>query len=78
MLTLAERKSKRLLARNKYSELEKRKTNIETRMETLQDLKYKVQEIMTKENEKASDIDAYPEQLEERISQFDAVISNLE
>ena len=52
MLTLVERKSKRLLARNKYSELEKRKTNIETRMETLQDLKYKVQEIMTRKTKK--------------------------
>ena len=78
MLTLAERESKRLLARNKYSELEKCKTNIETRMETLEDLKYKVQEIMTEKNEEASDIDAYVEQLEERISQFAAVTSSLE
>ena len=78
MLTLAERESIRLLARNKYSKLEKFKGNIETRMEALQDLKYKVQEIMTEKNEEASDIDAYAEQLEERISQFDAVISSLE
>ena len=42
MLTLAERESKRLLARSKYSELEKCKAYIEARMETLQDLKYKV------------------------------------
>ena len=47
-------------------------------MEILQDLKYKVQEIMTEKNEEASDIDAYAEQLEERISQFDAVRSSLE
>ena len=66
------------LARKKYSELEKCKGNSETRMEALQDLKYKVQEIMTEKNEEASDIDAYAEQLEERISQFDAVISSLE
>ena len=78
MLRLVERESKRLLARNKYSKLEKCTTNIETKMETLQDLKYKVQEIMTEKNEEASDIDAYVEQLEERISQFDAVISSLE
>ena len=79
MLTLAERESKRLLlARNKYSELEKCKGNIETRMEALQDLEYKVQEIMIEKNEVASDIDAYAEQLEERISQFDTVISSLE
>ena len=54
MLTLAERESKRLLVRNKYSELEKCKANIETRMETLQDLKYK----MPEKNKEASDIDA--------------------
>ena len=75
MLTLAERESIRLLARNKYSKLEKFKGNIETRMEALQDLKYKAQEIMTEEE---SDIDAYAEQLEERILQFDAIISSLE
>ena len=77
MFTLAQRESKRLLPRNKYSELKKRKTNIETRMESLQDLKYKVQGIMTEKNEKPSDIDAHAEQLEERMSQFDAVISSL-
>ena len=78
MFKLAERESKRLFARNKYSELKKCKANIETRMETLQDLKYKVQETMTEKNEEASDINAYAEQLEERISQFDAVTSSLE
>ena len=78
MLTSAERKSKKLLSRNKYSELEKCKANIDTRMETLLDLKYKVQEIMTEKDEEASDIDAYAEQLEERISKFDAVMSSLE
>ena len=59
LTTLAERERKTLLARNKYSELEICKANIEARMETLQDLKYKVQEIMTKKDEEASDIDAY-------------------
>ena len=33
---------------------------------------------MTQKNEEASDIDAYAEQLQERISQFDVVISSLE
>ena len=36
-------------------------------METLQDLKYNVQEIMIEEDEDASAIDAYVGQLEERI-----------
>ena len=72
MLTLAEIESKRLLAKKKC------KVNIETRMGTLQDLKYKVQEIIPQKNEEASDIGVYAEQLEERISQLDAVISSLE
>ena len=33
---------------------------------------------MTEKDEEASDIDAYTEQLEERISHFEAVISSLE
>ena len=36
-----------------------------------------MQEILTEKDEEASDIDAYAEQLEERISKFDAVISSL-
>ena len=47
-------------------------------MELFQDLKYKVQEIMNKKDEEASAIDEYKEQLEERISTFDALISSLE
>ena len=77
MLRLAARESKTLL-RNKYSDLDKCKANIETRIETSQDLKYKVQKIMTEWDNEARDTDAYVEQLEEEISKFDAVISNLE
>ena len=47
-------------------------------MEASQDLKYKLQEFMTEKNEETSDIDGYAEQLEERMSQFDVVISSLE
>ena len=60
-----------------HSELERCKATIETKMETLKDLKNKLQEIMNKKDEKAGAIDAYTEQLEERISKFDAVISSL-
>ena len=59
MLTITKREGKRLLARNKHSELEKCQANIETRMEPLQDLKYKVQEIMTEKDEEVSATDAY-------------------
>ena len=78
MLTLAERETKRLLERNKHSELEKCKSNIETTMGTLQDLKYTLQEIRTEKDEEVSAIDAYTEHLVERILKFDGVTSNLE
>ena len=77
MLRLAARESKTLL-RNKYSDLDKCKANIETRIETSQDLKYKVQKIMTEWDNEARDTDADVEQSEEGISKFDAVISSLE
>ena len=77
MLTLGETESKRLLYRNEHRKLEKCKANIETRMETLQDLKHKVQEIMKDKNKKASAIDAYTEQLQEKILQLDKVILSL-
>ena len=47
-------------------------------METLQDLKYTVQEIVTEKDEEASAIDAYAEQLAKIMSKFDAVIWSLE
>ena len=47
-------------------------------METLQDLKYTLQEIVTEKDEEASAIDAYAEQLAKRMSKFDAVIWSLE
>ena len=47
-------------------------------METLQDLKYTVQEIVTEKDEEASAIDAYTEQLAKRMSKFDAVLWSLE
>ena len=46
-------------------------------METLQDLKHKVQEIIKDKNKKASAIDAYTEQLQEKILQLDKVILSL-
>ena len=70
MFTLAERESESLQTRNKHSELEKCKANIQTIKESSQDLKYNVQEIMTEKDEEARAIDAYAEQLEERILKY--------
>ena len=74
MLPLGDRESKRLLGRNKHSELEKCKANIETRMGTLQNFKYEVQRVRPRKNEEASANNPYIEQLQKRISKFGAVV----
>ena len=61
MLPLGDRESKRLLERNKHSELEKCKANIETRMGTLQNFKYEVQRVRPRKNEEASANNPYIE-----------------
>ena len=53
MLPLGDRESKRLLERNKHSELEKCKANIETRMGTLQNFKYEVQKSKTEKKRRS-------------------------
>ena len=56
MLELAERESERLLKRNKLNKLQKHLANIEKRLDLLQDLKYKVQELMISESEESKAI----------------------
>ena len=53
MLPLGDRESKRLLERNKHSELEKCKGNIETRIGTLQKFKYEVQKSKTEKKRRS-------------------------
>ena len=77
MLTLAEKKGKTLFGKNKHSKQEKCKVNTKTRIGTLQHLKYKVLEIMTEKDEDVSFINAYIEQLEDRLSKFEAAILSL-
>ena len=52
MVELTKRKTERLLKRSKLNELQKHLAKIEKRLDILQDLKYKVQELMISETEK--------------------------
>ena len=78
MLELAERESERLLKRNKLNELQKNLANIEKRLDILQDLKYKVQELMINEREDSKAIDEFTAKIEGGMARFDAVVSELE
>ena len=78
MLELAERETERLLKRSKLNELQKHLANIEKRLDVLQDLKYKVQELMISESEESKAIDEFTTKIEEDMARFDGVVSELE
>ena len=78
MLELAERETERLLRRNKLNELQKHLANIEKRLDVLQDLKYKVQELMISESEESKATDEFTAKIEEDMARFDGVVSRLE
>ena len=78
MLELAERETERLLKRNKLNELQKHLANIEKRFDVLQDLKCKVQELMISESEESKAIDEFTTKIEEDMTRFDGVVSELE
>ena len=75
MLELAERETGSLLKRNKLKELQKHLANIEKRLDVLQDLKYKVQELMISESEESKAIDEFTTKIEEDMARFDGVVS---
>ena len=49
--------------------------NIEKRLDVLQDLKYKVQELMISESEESKAIDEFTTKIEEDMARFDGVVS---
>ena len=78
MLELAERETERLLKRNNLNELQKHLANIEKRLDVLQDLKYKVQELLISESKESKAIDEFTVKIEEAMARFDGVVSEVE
>lgn len=66
------------MERNKLNELEKCESHIETRMETVQELKYKIQNILIKKAKLEELASTFIEQLDEEVARFDVVVANLE
>ena len=52
--------------------------NIEKRLDVLQDLKYKVKELMISESEESKAIDEFTAKIEGDMARFDGVVSELE
>ena len=78
MPELAERQTGTLLIRNELNELEKHMAKIEKRLDVLQDLKYKVKELMISEGEVSKAIDEFTAKIQEDMARFNGVVSELE
>ena len=80
MLEIAGRETERLLKINNLNELQNHSPNvrIEKRLDVLQDLKYKVQELMTSDSEEPKAIDEFTAKIEGDIARHDGAISELE
>ena len=78
MPELAERQTGTLLIRNELNELEKHLAKIEKRLDVLQDLKYKVKELMISEGEVSKAIDEFTAKIQEDMARFNGVVSELE
>ena len=78
MLELAERETEQLLKRNELNKLQKHLANIEKRLDVLQDLKHKVQELMISESEESKATDEFTTKIEEDMATFDGVVNELE
>ena len=78
MPELAERQTGTLLIRNELNEFEKHLAKIEKRLDVLQDLKYKVKELMISEGEVSKAIDEFTAKIQEDMARFNGVVSELE
>ena len=74
MPELAERQTGTLLIRNELNELEKHLAKIEKRLDVLQDLKYKVKELMISEGEVSKAIDEFTAKIQEDMARFNGVV----
>ena len=79
LLQLAEKELDRLLDRNKTSGLKRYLNNMKVSLGTVQELKYKIKEIMVIHNEDMGKIgDEFSENLDGDVARFDDVLTNLD
>ena len=75
---LAEKVLHGLLATNKTSELKQHFNNIEVISGTVQELKYKIQELMVSHNENMGKIDDFLENLDRDVAKFADILTRLD
>ena len=74
LLDLAERETEKIIARNRTSEIER---HLERKLETIQDMKYEVQEFMVSNEEQMENLKEWSNQLEERVLRYDVLVDKL-
>ena len=78
MLDIKEKESARMLKRGMIKELEKHANEIETRVEEIQDLKGKVQELMLESEKQIEEIDEWTNEIEGLIEKYDQPLEKVQ
>ena len=76
LLELAEKKTERLLTRNKNSEIEKHLQHVELKLEKLEEFKYSTQEVLLEEGEMGN-LEEWSSDMEGKMARFDDVVDRL-
>ena len=77
LLDLAERETEKIIARNRTNGIERHLNHVDRKLETMQDIKYKVQEFMGSNEEQMENLEEWSNQLEERVLRYDVLIDKL-
>ena len=69
--------TKKLITRNITGEIERHLNHVERKLETMQDMKYEVQEFMVSNEKQMENMEEWSNQLEERVLHYDVLIDKL-
>ena len=76
-LDLAERETKKIIARNRTSKIERHLNHVERKLETIQNVKYEVQEFLVSNEYQMENLEECSNQLEERVLRYDVLVDKL-
>ena len=78
MLDIKEKESARIIERGKIKELQKHANEIETRVEEIQDLKGKVQELMLESDKEIDEVNKWTNKIEGDLEKYDEPLEILQ
>ena len=78
LIDLAERETEKInRTRNRTSEIERYLNHVERKLQTIQDMKYEVQQFMVSNEEQTDNLQEWSNQLEERLLRYDVLVDKL-